>query len=409
MNLTPLDLHNFPFGKPLPFALRARDGTLLAAHGFVVGTREQLDAIVARAGVLCIDLAESPEQARAFMGQLDELVRSEQTIGRIAAAQITGAHVATASEAGEKPGGSPRRAGPPDWLEIQLRAAALLREPETPDFLPRLHRLNAELQSLGVEQPDATLFALIHFGAREIEMYSATHALLVAVVCGMAARDHLRWEPAMVAAAVQAALTMNIAMTSLQDELARQTAPPTEGQLASIAVHAEASAQLLERHGVDDPLWLGAVRHHHGPPSGKLADMEPALRVARLVERADVFAARLAPRVSRSALPAAAAMRGTYFDAEHRVDEAGAALITAMGVYPPGSFVKLANNETAIVLKRGRTGTTPRAATVLNRQGAPIGEIVTRDTSQATFKVVSSVPHRDVKVQLALDRMLNLI
>lgn len=408
MKLTPLDLHNFPFGKSLPFALRTRDGILLAATGFVVNTRAQLDAMVARAGVLCIDLADSPEQARAFMGQLDDLVRKEHTIGQIAAAQMTSAQRSTPGEAQERSPGLVR-SEPPDWQEIQLRANALLRNPEASDFLPRLQRLHLELQSLSAEQPDATLFALIHFGAREVEMYSATHALLVAVICGMAARDHLHWEPAMIAAAAQAALTMNIGMTMLQDELARQTTPPNESQMATISVHAAASEKLLERHGVSDPLWLGAVRHHHAPPSGKLAAMEPSLRVARLLERADIFAARLAPRFTRGALPAAAAMRGTYFDAEHRVDEAGASLITAMGVYPPGSFVKLANNETAIVLKRGRTGTTPKAAAVLNRHGAPLGEIATRDTSQAMFKVMSSVAHRDVKVQFALERMLNLI
>jgi hypothetical protein len=409
MKLTPLDLHNFPFGKPLPFALRTRDGTLLAAAGFVVNTRAQLDTMVTRAGVLCIDLAESPDQARAFMGQLDDLVRTEHTIGQIAAAQMTGAQRSAPTDTQDRSSSASRRSTPPDWQEIQLRATALLRHPETPDFMPRLQRLHTELQTLSAEQPDATLFALIHFGAREIEMYSATHALLVAVICGMAARDHLHWEPAMIAAAAQAALTMNIGMTVLQDELARQATTPSESQMARIAVHAAASEKLLERHGVSDPLWLGAVRHHHAAPSGKLAAMEPSLRVARLIERADIFAARLAPRTTRWALPAAAAMRGTYFDAEHRVDEAGASLITAMGVYPPGSFVKLANYETAIVLKRGRTGTTPRAAAVLNRQGAPLGEIATRDTSQANFKVMSSVAHREVKVQLALDRMLNLI
>jgi HD-GYP domain-containing protein (c-di-GMP phosphodiesterase class II) len=213
----------------------------------------------------------------------------------------------------------------------------------------------------------------------------------------------------MVNAVAKAALTMNVSMTELQDQLAQQTARPNESQMAAIAVHSDASVDLLEKQGVKDPLWLNAVRRHHEPPSGPLADMAPADRIARLVERADIFAARLAPRVSRWAMPAAIAMRASYFDDEHRVDEAGAALITAMGVYPPGSFVKLASNETAIVLKRGRTGTTPKVAAVLNRQGTPIGEIVVRDTSQVMYKIVASVAHRDVKVQLQLDRMLGMI
>jgi len=137
--------------------------------------------------------------------------------------------------------------------------------------------------------------------------------------------------------------------------------------------------------------------------------MTPGERVARLIERADIFAARLSPRVSRWAMPAAMAMRASYFDDDHRVDEAGSALITSMGVYPPGSFVRLASNEVGVVLRRGRTGTTPRVAAVLNRQGMPIGEIVVRDTTLAAFKITASMPQREVKLQLALDRMLGMV
>lgn len=407
MNLTPLNLQTFQFGQALPFALRAQDGTLLAAKGFTVTSRAQLEMMVTRAGVLCIDLSESPEQARAFMSQLDVMVRTERTIGQIAATEMKG----TPSLAnGAREGNAPqKRFVAPDWQEMQLRATALLKSPGTADFLPRLERLQGELEACSAHQPDASLFALIHFAARELTMYSATHGMLVAVVCGMAARDTLKWEPEVVDTVVKTALTMNIAMTALQDVLALQTAPLTEAQGIAIAAHAEASARLLENQGITDALWLGAVRRHHEPPSGRLQEMDPTMRIARLVERADIFAARLAPRASRSALPAAVAMRATYFDDAHRVDEAGASLITAMGVYPPGSFVKLTSNETAIVLKRGATGTMPKVAVVLNRQGTPIGEMVVRDTSQAAFKVMSSVAHREVRVQLSLERMLAMI
>lgn len=406
MNLIPLQSESIKFGHPLPFSLRTQEGTLLAHKGFVVANRRQLDMMLARAGTLHIDLEESPDQARAFMEQLDTLVREQRTIGQIAAAQMTAKTVPTSPlERAELA----MRSGPPDWQEMQLRATALLRHPEAADFLPRLDRLHAELSVLTRRQPDATMFALIHFAARELSMYSATHGLLVAAVCILAARDTLHWDAATVDAVGKAALTMNISMTELQDELAQQVGRPTESQMATIAVHSDASVGLLERQGVSDPLWLGAVRLHHQPPSGRLADMQPHERIARIIERADIFAARLSPRVSRWAMPAAVAMRASYFDDEHRVDEGGAALITAMGVYPPGSFVKLASNETAIVLKRGRTGTTPKVATVLNRQGMPIGEIVVRDTSQIMFKIVGSVAHRDVKVQLQLDRMLAMI
>lgn len=405
MNLIPLKPESIKLGQPLPFSLRTQDGTLLAHKGFVVGNRTQLETMLTRAGVLHIDLEESPDQARAFMSQLDTMVREQRTIGQIASTQMTARQGAGGNDFTE----DSVRQGPVDWHEMQLRASTMLRKPEAPDFLPKLERLHTELRVYAKRHPDATMFALIHFAARELSMYSATHGLLVAMVCGLAAQETLRWDAATVKTVVNVGLTMNIAMTELQDLLAQQIAKPSQGQMAAISVHANVSADMLAKQGITDPVWLNAVRRHHEPKTGPLADMEPADRIARLIERADIFAARLAPRASRTAMPAASAMRASYFDEDQKVDEAGAALITAMGVYPPGSFVKLASNETAIVLKRGRTGTTPKVTTVLNRQGTPVGETVVRDTSQAAFKIVGSIPHREVKVQFQLERMLALI
>jgi len=406
MKLVPLKPDTIRLGQPLPFSIRTATGTLLAARGLVLDTRGQLDLLVEGGGTLCVDIQESPEYQRAFMGQLDNLVRTEHTIGEIAAARIS-AEVPRPDARARDDGTA--RTEHADWHEMQIRASALLRAPQAHDFLVRLQRLHADLDAQARQQPDATLFTLVHFAARELEMYSATHALLVAVVCTMAARDTLRWDAPMCEALGRVALTMNIAMTGLQDTLARQPERPEPAQMAAIAVHADASAALLERLGVVDPLWLEAVRQHHSPPTGALAQMAPAGRIARLIERADIFAARLSPRASRAAMPAAMALRGSYFDEEHRVDEAGAALIAALGVYPPGCFVRLASNETAIVLRRGRSGTTPRVAVVLNRQGLPAGERVVRDTSQPAFKITAGVPHHEVKVQLPLDRMQALV
>jgi ribosomal protein S16 len=130
--------------------------------------------------------------------------------------------------------------------------------------------------------------------------------------------------------------------------------------------------------------------------------------MARMIRRADMFAARLAPRASRVPTAPAAAMQASYFDENRQVDEAGAALIKAVGIYSPGSFVRLSTNEVAVVIRRGANTTTPRVAVVINRDGIPTVEPTIRDTSQREHRIVASVPHRDVKVQLNLQRMLAL-
>ena len=121
-----------------------------------------------------------------------------------------------------------------------------------------------------------------------------------------------------------------------------------------------------------------------------------------------LFAARLAPRASRLADSPASAMKASYFDENRQIDEAGAALIKAVGIYSPGSFVRLATNEVAVVIKRGANTTTPRVAILINRNGMPTGELIVRDTSQREFRIAASMPHREVKVKINLERLLTL-
>jgi HD-GYP domain-containing protein (c-di-GMP phosphodiesterase class II) len=256
--------------------------------------------------------------------------------------------------------------------------------------------------------PDGTLFALIYLSSSETKMYSATHAMLVSVMCGLAAREVLNWPDEVEVLLCRAALTMNMGMTDLQDRLANQIDPPSATQRAAINAHAEKSAEILQSLGVGDKAWLQVVREHHTQGPGPLNTKQPAQRLARLIQRADMFAARLAPRASRLPVTPAAAMQACYFDEKREIDEAGAALIKAVGIYQPGSFVKLATNEIAIVIKRGANTTSPRVAVLVNRSGMATVEPTIRDTSLKDYKVVASVPHREVKVQVNLERLLPL-
>jgi ribosomal protein S16 len=101
-------------------------------------------------------------------------------------------------------------------------------------------------------------------------------------------------------------------------------------------------------------------------------------------------------------------MQATYFDENRQVDEAGSALIKAVGIYSPGSFVRLSSNEVAVVVRRGADTTTPRVAVLINRSGMPIMEPIVRDTGLNEYRIAASVPHRDVKIKLHLQRMLTL-
>ena len=227
-------------------------------------------------------------------------------------------------------------------------------------------------------------------------------------MCRIAAREVLKWPTAMETALCNAALTMNISMTELQDRLVLQRDAPSPEQRQQIDQHAAHSVTILKRLGVTEPRWLEAVLDHHTKTPGPLAGRTEGQRLARLIQRADMFAARLAPRVSRVPESPAAGMQASYFDENREIDEAGAALIKAVGIYSPGSFVRLANNEIATVIKRGSNTTTPRVAILINRSGMPTGELIVRDTTHREFRIVASVAHRDVKVKINLERLLVL-
>ena len=400
MTLTAINIDSIQLGQPLPFTLRASSGALLAQKGYVIRSRTDLETLIARGTELCIDPNESGDSHRQYLSQLQSMLLSERPLGDIAALKLTAVADSDRND---------NSRGMPDWHELQLHANHMLRLAQSYNFNLRFWELNETLARVSQQFPDATLLALVHISAQETQMYSATHSMLVACVCMIVARGTLRWPEAQVRRVGCAALGMNLAMTELQDQLALQTEPLDPAQIAAVESHALRSADLLQAQGIDDPVVLDAVRHHHHRAPGPLAKKTEAQQVARLLQRADIFAARLAPRAARTPMPVTAAMQACYYDEEQQVDETGVAIVKALGIYPPGAFVRLASQEVALVIKRGNTATTPRVAVVLNRDDMPTGEMIPRDTSVAAWKITGPVAQRDVRVSISLERLLAMV
>lgn len=400
MSLVPLNVDTIQLGQPLPFSLRGADGVLLAKKGYVIATRDELKALVERGVQLCVDTAESGDSHRAYLAELQRMLISDQALGQIASVKLSAGQSVVERRAAR---------AVTEWPEFQWRATQLLRAPGSADFLDRFAAVHEELARNCDQQPDATLLALVSLTTQETRQYSATHAMLVASACRITAREVLRWPTEQTDQLGRAALAMNISMTDLQDQLTQQTQPLTAAQIAAIEDHPARSEALLISLGMTDPVVLQAVRNHHHRLPGPLAEKPLADQMARLIQRADVFSARLAPRASRWPMPVTAAMQASYYDEDKQVDEAGAALIKALGIYPPGAFVRLASQEVGVVLHRGPTATTPRVAVFLNRNGMPTGELIRRDTTQTQWKITGAVAKKDLRVQVPLERLLPLV
>jgi len=401
MKLVALAPEAIPLGRPLPFALRGQDGVLLAQKGYVIAHQEELRRILALGVNLWLDVDESREARQAYLGHLNKMLLSGHALGTIAAAPV-----------GPEGFASPARADderPADWPDLQLRATRLLAAPLAENFGDRFKHLHDTLVRSCIQAPDATLFALIYLSAQETATYSATHAMLVACTCMIVAHEVLRWPDVRMLQVGRAALTMNIAMTTLQDQLAQQTEPLSAAQIAAIADHPERSASPAAPAGRGRP---GLARGRALPPPafrGAAGTSPEAQQLARLVQRADQFAARIAPRATRAPMDVAAAMRASYFDDTRQPDALGAAIVKALGIYPPGTFVRLARGEIAVVLRRGASANTPPVAVVLKRDGLPPGEPIPRDSAQPEWKIIVSVPQESVRAKQPLATLLALV
>lgn len=390
-------------GERTLFALRDKSGCLLVPKGTLIESQDQLGQLLERE--LYLDEQDGDALRRAMGGKLDGMLRDNETLGRMANARASANDLL--GKGTPQPG---RRLDAPARVasDLQLRLAAALHDPAHPDFAARIQHTQRALLELIDGDADDALLVLMHEATMEFRDYSASQALLVAALADLAARHLGPWPAAQRQSLRCAALTMNIGMTALQNLLAQQATPVMPAQREQIDRHAAHGAALLRSAGVTDPLWIAAVERHHTAPAGALGAQPSGLELARLLQRADLFAARMRPRRSRRALSATAAAKAAYLDENGQPDAAGSAIIKATGLYPPGSFVKLASGEVAVVLRRGMRGSEPVVASIVNPAGMPLAEPVPRQTRLAAFKVQGGVTPHEVRVRLNLERLLRM-
>jgi HD-GYP domain-containing protein (c-di-GMP phosphodiesterase class II) len=428
MQVVPLAPSVLRVGARVPFALRDAQGMLLLAAGSVIETEAQRKQLLARG--VWVNIVDSENFQRALAGKVASMVHQNASIGRIAEVKVEApSRSPSPATAPSVPGaaGTPAPAVAPSppppapapvfrmpddpvaaWQALAVRAGGLVRDPLPQDYVARLQRLDADMLDLLNGDPDVALLVLIQNAAADHHRYSVNHALLVWAVCELAARE-LPAAPVEQRRSLRcAALTMNIAMTTLQDQLAAHEGALSARQREAVEAHAAAGARQLAELGVADPLWLEAVEHHHRAGHGPLAELPEGQRLARLIRRADVFAARLSPRKQRPALSATSAVKGTYLDERGQPDEAGAAIVKATGIYPPGSAVQLASGELGVVLRRGARVNEPRVASLVSRSGTPLGEPVVRDTRLPAHEVKASIAPRELRLLVPLDRLTRL-
>jgi HD-GYP domain-containing protein (c-di-GMP phosphodiesterase class II) len=274
---------------------------------------------------------------------------------------------------------------------LRRQLAVLLREGRSDEaWSTMIAAVYRSVVAVGARDGDAALYVQVRDATRTHEDHSSRHALFCAVIASLCA-PHLGLPHGHAESLGLAALTMNIGMTSLHNELVHRERTPTLEQRLKIDAHAGLGAQMLRAAGVTDGVWIDAVAQHHTrrDPEAVFADLPVGVRLADMLHRIDMFVAKISSRASRPAMAPTAAARDVCLGADGRPHAVGAALLKTLGIYPPGTLVKLASREVAVVVRRGERINAPVAVTVPASAASKAAALRLRDTADAAFAIVT--------------------
>jgi HD-GYP domain-containing protein (c-di-GMP phosphodiesterase class II) len=372
-------------GTPVPFDVYNSAGRLLLRRGHVVESEQQLERLV-RSGLYDPAASDTPSARSA-----SRPARVVAEFGRLPS-QLARDRVSIferLTEAGHA-----------------LEDARWL-EPPAAGFEAAIRSTAAIIRECCALDSDAALAQIL---LSELPGHSLRHSINVAVLSSLLLA-RLRHDPAGGESAIAAALTMNLGIFDLQDTLVRQQEPLTSEQRACLHLHPSQSAKSLRERGIEDPIWLQAVEQHHeardgsGYPAGL---KEPAIsREAQIVSLADRYCVLVSARAYRPALSPRRAIKDLHEKAAKAIEPTLiGALIATVGLFPPGAYVRLANGETAVVVRRLLDPKHPVVYALHQDTTMPYETPKKRLTaSQREYEITADVKPEAVRVKIDLETL----
>lgn len=273
------------------------------------------------------------------------------------------------------------------------------------DISERVIKLTKDIQAVCDLDADAAL-GMLHLDTES--RYTIVHPLHVTILAELIGRKKgMSTEERQIMLA--AALTANVAMIELQEQLQKQDGPLTDEQKAEIRTHPLSAVDLLLACGVKDDFWIATVLHHHekldgsGYPGAMRGETIPLS--VRIISLADTYSAMVTPRVYRAQILARDALRDIFLKRGGEMDaELAQTFIKELGVFPPGTYVKLQNGEVGIVSRRGENAMKPIVQAVIGPRGAPLPHPIKRDSADPDYTIREMVA-RDRAAKLDVHRM----
>ncbi len=238
------------------------------------------------------------------------------------------------------------------------------------------------------KDPDAALGAvhLLHG-----HTYVTIHPIHVAALCHALCRvTNLSDEETH--RIISACLVSNIGMLELQEVLHDQTDPLSQEQKDQIAAHPEESVKILRANDIDDEAILTIVLQHHERAHGggypKKLKADEINNGAKILALADCYSAMVSPRIYRDTVDTSAALKTLFLERGKEYDgQLAIQLIKYMGIFPPGTYVRLANEEIGLVVRRTKNNMAPQVSSVISIKQLPYSRPIHRDSKRKEFAI----------------------
>lgn len=358
-----LTVSDFLIGSPLPWDVYGEGDQLLLRRGQIVQSAQQLETLMERG--LYIDAS-------------------------------TAAGYATQARRHDRP--APRRPDSPSALHLVNLANKRLERllynlgNETDAEAAVVEVTKVLVRATEINSDVALACVLLN---QDAASYAVRHSVDTAIVASLVARA-MNKSSEEIQTIMAAALTMNIGMLRQQDHLENKQEALTDKETEFIRRHPRESVNLLQEAGITQPAWLSYVMLHHenedgsGYPGG--AEVGDIPQNARILAMADRYCAAVSHRKYRRTLTPNASMRDVLMAGGKASDPMLAAyFIRELGTYPPGTFVRLQNEEIAVVTRRGTAETAPIVHAFIGPRNAALSIPIQRDTGKKGFAIRETV------------------
>jgi HD-GYP domain-containing protein (c-di-GMP phosphodiesterase class II) len=360
-------------GQPLPWNVHDSAGHLLLHRGYIVESAHQLQGLVDRG--LYIDAAHLVQRESAPVQH-----EAPSVLRLINLANIK--------------------------LE-RLLFGLFEKEAYEPDVPARTLEIAQVVRSATELNSDVAVACILL--NQEAGKYPVRHCIDTAIVSFLIARSMSK-SPEEILPIIAAALTMNVGMVAHHERLQSKQGEASAEDWRIIKAHPQASVDLLQLAGVADEEWLSCVLCHHenadgsGYPFGKVATEIP--QNAKLISLADRYCARVSGRDYRKPVLPNIALREIFLENGKISDQPLAVhFIKELGIYPPGTFVRLHNEEIAVVTHKGESATTPIVYSIIGHLGTPLTVPIKREPSTEGYAIREAVSAKQVALRLNMQQL----